>query len=150
MGSAPARRQIQTVRIFLASPSADMLEARARVAKVVREIDADPQYGAHVQLDLRRWDNPARPVLCDRAGNPQQDIVQQIGSPAECDLVIAVLAHTMGGTLPLERFAPPAGRTEPWFCTEWEVEQGLQTGRTVWLFHDQRPLADISAKAKRA
>jgi multiple sugar transport system ATP-binding protein len=75
--------EVATVRIFLASPSADTLEARARVVQVVNEIGADPLYAAHVRLDLRRWDDAARPVVCDRAVNPQQDVVQQIGSPAE-------------------------------------------------------------------
>ncbi|MET3605426.1 hypothetical protein ABIC99_003255 [Sphaerotilus sulfidivorans] len=139
----------RVVRIFLASPSADTLEARARVAQVVSEIGADPQYAPHVRLDLRRWDDPARPVVCDRAGNPQQDIVQQVGSPGECDLVIGIFAHTMGGTLPTERFPVPAEREEPWHCSEWEVEQGLIARRAVWVFHDQRPLTATGAKAKR-
>ncbi|MEY4754699.1 MAG: hypothetical protein RJA44_2374, partial [Pseudomonadota bacterium] len=148
MGPAPDR-PLKTVRIFLASPSADTLDARARVVAVIREIGADALYSVHVQLNLQRWDDPARPVVCNRAGNPQQDIIQQVGSPADCDLVIGIFAHTMGGTLPPERFAPLAGRDEPWFCTEWEVEQALQAGRDVWIWHDQRPLTDNTAKAKR-
>lgn len=128
----------QRIRIFLASPSADTLQARAVVVDVVDEINADVLYAARVQLELLRWDDRARPVICGRDGNPQQDIVRQIGTPADCDLVIGVFANTMGGTLPPERFPPPTGREAPWHCTEWEVEQGLQAGRTVWVFHDQR------------
>ncbi|MEX8517766.1 MAG: formylglycine-generating enzyme family protein [Leptothrix sp. (in: b-proteobacteria)] len=142
-------QQQYTVRIFLASPSADTLHARARVAEVVQEIGADPQYAVQVRLELRRWDDPARPVICDRSGNPQQDIVRQVGAPGECELVIGLFAHTMGGTLPADRFPPPPERDEPWFCSEWEVEQGLLAGTAVWVFHDQRPLTDTSAKAKR-
>ncbi len=141
---------VRTVRIFLASPSADTLEARARVVQVVNEIGADPLYAAHVRLDLRRWDDPARPVACDRAGNPQQDIVQQVGSPGDCELVIGIFAHTMGGTLPKDRFSVPAGRDDPWHCSEWEVAQGLGAQRSVWVFHDQRPLMTNTAQAKRA
>lgn len=136
-----------TVRIFLASPSADTLEARARVAQVVDEIGADPQYAPHVRLELRRWDDPARPVVCDRAGNPQQDIVRQIGSPGDCELVIGIFAHTMGGRLPVDRFPVPEGRDEPWFCSEWEVEQGLIARRAVWVFQDQRHPSDTSIDA---
>lgn len=128
----------QRIRIFLASPSADTLQARAAVVDVVDEINADQLYAARVRLELLRWDDPDRPVICGRDGNPQQDIVRQVGTPAGCDLVIGVFANTMGGTLPPERFPPPPGREAPWHCTEWEVEQGLQAGRTVWVFHDQR------------
>lgn len=137
---------VRTVRIFLASPSADTLEARARVVQVVNEIGADPQYAPHVRLDLLRWDDRAKPVVCDRAGNPQQDIVQQVGSPGDCDLVIGIFAHTMGGTLPAERFAPPSGRAA-WHCSEWEVEQGLLASRAVWVFQDQRQPFDTSINA---
>ena len=139
--------EVVTVRIFLASPSADTLEARARVVQVVDEINVDPQYVLHVKLDLRRWDDPARPVVCDRAGNPQQDIVKQVGSPGDCDLVIGIFAHTMGGTLPRDRFQVPEGRDNPWFCSEWEVAQGLDAKRAVWVFHDKRPLLDDSIDA---
>jgi formylglycine-generating enzyme required for sulfatase activity len=142
-------QQVKVVRVFLASPSADTLEARARVVKVVEEIGADPQYAAHVRLELRRWDDPARPVLCDRASNPQQDIVQQIGSPGDCDLVIGIFAHTMGGMLPKDRFPTPKGRRKAWHCTEWEVEQGLIAKRAVWVFQDECPLTGPAAKAKR-
>lgn len=152
IGVMPAfgrRSLIRNVRIFLASPSADTLEARARVVQVVNEIGADPLYAPHVRLDLRRWDDPARPVVCDRAGNPQQDIVQQVGSPGDCELVIGIFAHTMGGQLPADRFPVPAEREEAWYCSEWEVEQGLNARRAVWVFHDQRPLTASGAKAKR-
>jgi len=131
----------QRIRIFLASPSADTLQARAAVVAVVDEINADVLYAARVRLELLRWDDPDRPVICDRDGNPQQDIVRQIGTPADCDLVIGLFANTMGGTLPPERFPLPPGRREPWHCSEWEVEQGLQARQTVWVFHDQRPPA---------
>ncbi|MEY2873907.1 MAG: hypothetical protein RLZZ373_1278 [Pseudomonadota bacterium] len=141
--------EVATVRIFLASPSADTMEARARVVQVVNEIGADPQYAPHVRLDLRRWDDPARPVVCDRADNPQQDIVKQVGSPGDCDLVIGIFAHTMGGTLPAGRFPPPEGRDDPWHCTEWEVEQGLIAKRAVWIFQHRCPLTESSRKAKR-
>ncbi|MEX8503199.1 MAG: formylglycine-generating enzyme family protein [Leptothrix ochracea] len=132
-------RHQQVVRIFLASPSADTHEARARVVAVVDEINADLQYNVHVRLDLRRWDDPVRPVICDRSGNPQQNVVKQAADPADCDLVIGLLANTMGGTLPTDRFPPPTGHKEPWHCTEWEIEQGLSAKRAVWVFHDQRP-----------
>ena len=141
---------VVTVRIFLASPSADTMEARGCVVQVVGEINADPQYAPHVRLDLRCWDDPAQPVVCDRKGNPQQDIAQQIGSPGDCALVIGIFAHTMGGHLPRDRFPVPDGRDGAWHCSEWEVAQGLAADRSVWVFHDQRPLLTNTAQAKRA
>lgn len=132
-------QQAKSVSVFLASPTLDTWAARQEVVKVVREIAADPLYARHIRLELWRWDDPARPVICDRGGNPQEDIIQQVGSPADADLVIGLFANTMGGTLPVDRFPLPAGRSEPWHCAEWEVEQGLLAAKSVWVFHDQRP-----------
>jgi hypothetical protein len=142
-----------TVRIFLASPSADTEEARAKVVQAVDEVARDKQYGPRLSIELWRWDDPGRRVVCERGHNPQRDILKQIGSPGDCDLVIGILAHTMGGTLDDEPpFGRPPGKDRLWHCTEWEIEQGLQSwqrrrqnpdgGRTrsVWVYHDQRPL----------
>ena len=45
----------------------------------------------------------------------------------------------MGGKLPLDRFPHPAGRR--WHCTEWEIDQALQSHqqgsvRKVWIYLD--------------
>ncbi|MEX8499890.1 SUMF1/EgtB/PvdO family nonheme iron enzyme [Leptothrix ochracea] len=147
-------RHQQVVRIFLASPSVDTQEARKIVVAAVAAIQNEPSY-RHLLLDLWRWDNKQRRIVCDRSHNPQHDIEHQIGNPGDCDLVIGLFACTMGGTL-LDQ--PPFGHHpsgQLWHCSEWEVEQGLQsqrhrlagdpTGvtRGVWVFHDTSRPSDV-------
>ena len=135
--------------VFLASPSADTLNAREAVAAVVRGINVDPQYEPDVQLKLLRWDDPDRTVALSAETNGQVDVIEQVGDPARCDLLIGIFRHTLGGKLPPERFPHPDGRA--WHCTEWEVDQALQgkrvgTVRTVWRFRD---VTDFPARKAR-
>jgi formylglycine-generating enzyme required for sulfatase activity len=132
--------QPKEITIFLASPSSDTLEARQVVADVVHAINIDPAYKAKVFLKLLRWDDPDRTVALSAETNGQVDVIQQVGHPAKCDLLVGLFKHRMGGQLPPERF-PPAPDREPWYCTEWEVDQALQglakkTVRKVWRFRD--------------
>ncbi len=132
--------QPKEITIFLASPSSDTLEARQAVADVVKAINIDPAYKAKVFLKLLRWDDPDRTVALSAETNGQVDVIQQVGHPAKCDLLVGLFKHRMGGQLPPERF-PHAPHREPWYCTEWEVDQALQglaknTVRKVWRFRD--------------
>lgn len=87
-----------------------------------------------------------RGLMFEADGSPQEDIGDQIGKPDDCELVIGLFAHTMGGFLrDTKRFgmvADPKG-DRPWHCTEWEIAQALagkKAGRvrSVWLYRDQR------------
>ncbi|MFM2055767.1 MAG: hypothetical protein RLY71_152 [Pseudomonadota bacterium] len=73
-----SHKSIQSVRIFLASPSADTQDARRTVIDAVAELQAEPAH-RHLRLELLRWDNDKRRIVCDRSHNPQHDIGQQIG-----------------------------------------------------------------------
>ncbi len=133
--------------VFLASPSSDTLDARDAVARVVHRINVDLEGTVH--LRLLRWDDPDRSLALSAETNGQVDVIEQIGHPAKCDLVIGIIRHTMGGRLPPERFPHPGGRA--WHCTEWEIDQGLQglaagTVRTVWRFRD---VADFPGRKAR-
>ena len=131
--------QQQEFTVFLASPSADTLDARAAVAEAVKAINIDPGYAPHVHLQLLRWDDPDRTLALSAETNGQVDVIEQVGHPAHCDVLIGLLRHRMGGKLPAERFPHPAGRA--WHCTEWEIDQALQgkaqgSVRKVWIYRD--------------
>ena len=131
--------QAQEFTVFLASPSADTLDARQAVAEAVKAINLDPGYAPRVQLKLLRWDDPDRTLALSAETNGQVDVIEQVGHPAHCDLLIGLLRHRMGGKLPPERFPHPAGRA--WHCTEWEIDQALQgkaqgSVRKVWIYRD--------------
>ena len=99
--------------VFLASPSADTLDARKAVADVVRSINADPRYEPEVQLRLLRWDDPDRTVALSAETNGQVDVIEQVGHPARCDLLIGLFRHTLGGKLPLEWARPGRSAAGP-------------------------------------
>ena len=131
--------QQQEITVFLASPSADTLDARAAVAELVKAINLDLQDGLQVHLKLLRWDDPDRTLALSAETNGQVDVIEQVGHPARCDLLIGLLRHRMGGKLPLDRFPRPGGR--PWHATEWEIAQALQghqqgNVRKVWIYRD--------------
>ena len=141
--------QAQEFTVFLASPSADTLDARQAVAEAVKAINIDPGYAPRVQLKLLRWDDPDRTLALSAETNGQVDVIEQVGHPAHCDLLIGLLRHRMGGKLPPERFPHPAGRA--WHCTEWEIDQALQghaqgSVRKVWIYRD---VTDFPARTVR-
>lgn len=114
--------------IFLAS-SSDVVDVRACAAELVHEINAEPAYRDRLRIELRRWDDPLRPVPASATHSPQADVVAVTGHPCECDLVIGVFKHRFGTPLPVDH--PPGGyglnpQGQPWRGTEWEVSQALQ------------------------
>jgi formylglycine-generating enzyme required for sulfatase activity len=132
---------VVTVRIFLASPQSDTVLAREAVVKAVRAIGADPAYRRRFQLDLLRWDDAMRGLVFEAAGSPQRAIEVQIGKPGECDLVIGLFAHTMGGFLDVAHYGKHQKEDRPWHCTEWEIQEALEgrkAGRVreVWLYKE--------------
>lgn len=140
MGNENSGR-VKTVRIFLASPQSDTVLAREAVVKAVRAIGADPAYRRRFQLDLLRWDDAMRGLVFEAAGSPQRAIEVQIGKPGECDLVIGLFAHTMGGFLDVAHYGKHQKEDRPWHCTEWEIQEALEgreAGRVreVWLYKE--------------
>jgi Sulfatase-modifying factor enzyme 1/NACHT domain len=132
---------VVTVRIFLASPQSDTVLAREAVVKAVLAIGADPAYRRRFQLDLLRWDDAMRGLVFEAAGSPQRAIEVQIGKPGECDLVIGLFAHTMGGFLDVAHYGKHQKEDRPWHCTEWEIQEALEgreAGRVreVWLYKE--------------
>lgn len=92
---------LRTLRIFLGAPNADTAQARQAVVDVVDRINArDSIAQMKLRLQLLRWNDPLKPVAMSFAQDPQRAVLQGMCPPEQCDLVIALLAHTMGGVLP--------------------------------------------------
>ncbi|GAB1436795.1 hypothetical protein MASR2M32_30440 [Sphaerotilus sulfidivorans] len=128
-----------SIRIFLASPK-DTAEARQGVADVVETIAHDPAYRERVEIELRRWDDPNRPVPLSFRRNPQADVVEYTGDPSDCDLLVALFRHVFGSPLPEKDEGRDYGLSpdgDPWTGTEWEISQALQAGREVWIWRDK-------------
>jgi hypothetical protein len=111
----------------------------------MRYIGTDPQYQNRVELVLCQWDRKHWPISLSALQSPQLDVIQQVGDPRDCGLVICLFRHTLGGVLPL---TPPLGRSplgRPWHCTEWEINRAINAGSDadvgatsprVWIFRD--------------
>ncbi|MET3606094.1 hypothetical protein ABIC99_003929 [Sphaerotilus sulfidivorans] len=131
----------RTIRIFLASPW-DTAEARQVVAKTVQSVASDPAYRHRVEIDLRRWDDPDRPVPVSFRRNPQADVVEYVGDPADCDLVVGLFRHVFGSPLPERDDGHHYGLSpdgDPWTGTEWELHRSDVPGsrvQEVWVYRD--------------
>ena len=77
-----AMTQAQEFTVFLASPSADTLDARQAVAEAVKAINLDPGYAPRVQLKLLRWDDPDRTLALSAETNGQVDVNRAGGPPS--------------------------------------------------------------------
>ena len=127
------------IKIFLASPS-DTAPARAQVAEVVDEINADPLWRKNVHIELLRWDDTTRPVPCSFLRNPQRDVIDVTGDPAGCDLVVALFRHEFGSPLPQDEYGlSPDG--DAWTGTQWELHRAVDAARSsavrdVLVFRD--------------
>ena len=134
----------RTIRIFLASPW-DTAEARQVVAKTIQTVASDPAYRHRVEIDLRRWDDPDRPVPVSFRRNPQADVVDYVGDPADCDLVVGLFRHVFGSPLPERDDGHHYGLSpdgDAWTGTEWELHRADAPGsrvRAVWVFRDKTP-----------
>ena len=66
--------QPQEFTVFLASPSADTLDAREAVAEAVKAINIDPGYAPRVRLTLLRWDDPDRTLALSAEGEARKTV----------------------------------------------------------------------------
>lgn len=57
--------EVATVRIFLASPSADTQAARRKVVETIAELQRDGEFAGRLRLELLRWDDEMRAVMCE-------------------------------------------------------------------------------------
>ena len=84
------------VRVFVASPK-DVADERAIAFQVLNKLAEDPLVEDRVALQVVAWDKRGVPML---AGvTPQEAIVQALGRPSQCDIVIVILWSRIGTTL---------------------------------------------------
>ena len=130
-----AARSKPIVKIFIAYPG-DCKAARASIVSIIR----DPDYRWHEYFDIRLvyWEDPDQPMLGDWNTAPQSSVVQHVGHPGDCDLLIALLRHRIGSPLPEAEY----GRdefNELWTGTVWELAQAAGAGKGCWVFRDTCP-----------
>src|SRR6516164_4014028 len=110
-----------TLRVFLASPG-DVQEERAFVREYLDSVlSKDPLLPRRVDFDVISWDDPhaGTPMRADLT--PQEALLRYKGGPADCHIVIVILAARLGTHLAIDRFPRKDGsRYES--GTEWEYE----------------------------
>jgi len=120
------------VRIFIACPG-DCKAARQTIVSIVEDKD----YRWHEYFDLRLvfWEDPDQPVLGDWNTAPQSSVVQHVGDPASCDLLIALFHSRIGSPLPETEFGRDQNN-KLWTGTCWELEQASKAGSECWVFRN--------------
>ena len=78
------------VRIFIAYPG-DCKASRDQIVKLL--VDEDYRFHEHFDIRLVYWENPDQPMLGDWNTAPQTSVLEHVGKPAECDLLIALFRH---------------------------------------------------------
>jgi hypothetical protein len=123
-------RQETILQLFVASPS-DLIDERAALEDVIRELNSTWSRTLGCRLDLGRWETHAVPGI----GRDAQDVVNR-SVPQDCDIFIGML---------WSRFGTPTSRAES--GTQEEFDTALKryrhdpnSVRIVFYFKDE-PLA---------
>ena len=120
------------VRIFIAYPG-DCKASRDQIVKLL--VDEDYRFHEHFDIRLVYWENPDQPMLGDWNTAPQTSVLEHVGKPAECDLLIALFRHRIGSPLPLAEYAQDENGNR-WTGTVWELAQASRSDCTCWVFRD--------------
>jgi hypothetical protein len=147
-------RAPQAVRVFVASPK-DVADERAIAFQVLKKLSEDPLIEDRVALQVAVWDKRGVPML---AGvTPQEAVVQALGRPSECDIVIVILWSRIGTTLDPQSALGAEAPGES--GTLWEyrdaVKASRESGRPDVLVYYRTgdpgiQMADPEYKEKRA
>ena len=130
-GSKQVRGQPIVYRIFLASPG-DVSYERELARAVVEQIRGERAFRGRIDLQCIGWDQPGGEVAMEANLTPQEAIKKGLPQPSECDLVAVILWSRIGTPLPPE-YKKPDGTTYL-SGTEWEYQDAIATGTTVWLY----------------
>lgn len=130
------------VRVFLSSPG-DVSEERRLLRNVLDRIPRDPLLRERVYLDTVAYDDPDAQTPMAANESPQQSVNRYKPIPSECDLTVVILWSRFGTTLPLDQLKPDGSRYAS--GTEWEYEDALRAGKTVWVYYRRsQPIIDPS------
>ena len=98
-----------TLRVFLASPG-DVPDERAFVREFLEStLKKDPLLPGRVTFDVVSWDDPHANTTLPAHLTPQQAVIRYKGRPADCDIVVVILAARLGTHLSVGHL-PSAGR----------------------------------------
>ena len=120
------------VKIFIAYPG-DCKSARNSIVSIIE--GKDYRWHEHFDIRLVYWEDPDQPVLGDWNTAPQKSVVQHVGDPAGCDLLIALFHSRIGSPLPEAEFGRDDNDTL-WTGTCWELAQASKVGRDCWVFRN--------------
>ena len=92
---------------------------------VLRELSFDdPNLGGQVHLEPVRWDHPGRRMAFRLTSTAQQDVVERIGKPSTCQIVIGMLWSKLGQSIEHPDYRKEGGG---YFTgTEWELDEAAQ------------------------
>ncbi|MCK6580619.1 MAG: SUMF1/EgtB/PvdO family nonheme iron enzyme [Anaerolineae bacterium] len=129
------------LRVFLSSPG-DVSEERDLTQQVVESLRSDPEFNAHFELTLFRWDDLKVRLPMDADATPQKSVDVYMIKPSECDLVVVIFGVRMGTPLIMDEREYLSGTHYEYSSA---IEAKLATGRPrVWLYHSTREL-DVKA-----
>jgi len=126
----------QILRIFLSSPG-DVGEERAVVRHAVEQVQRDPLLRAPLYFEVVAYDDPYAAVPMAANQSPQESVNRYKPMPSECDLTVVLLWSRFGTKLPVDQRKPDGSRYES--GTEWEYEDALRAGKTVWVYFRRTP-----------
>jgi hypothetical protein len=124
------------VRVFLSSPG-DVSEERRLLGEVLNRVARDPMLQERVHFELSAYDDPDAQTPMAANESPQQSVNRYKRIPSECDLTVVILWGRFGTKLPADLLKPDGSRYES--GTEWEYEDALRAGKTVWVYHRRPP-----------
>jgi hypothetical protein len=122
--SRDARRAPRHLRIFLSSPG-DVEAERRHAETVIGELPYEPGLQDKVTLQAVAWDRPGARVPMHADKPAQRSVDLALGKPSECDIVVAIIAGTLGTAMEQPQYAKPDGAGF-YTGTEWELEEARQ------------------------
>jgi hypothetical protein len=123
-------RNVHQLRVFIASPG-DVPTERARLEKVVRELNLSQPSEALVQLELIRWETHTYPSF---GASPQGVINEQIG--CDFDIFIGILWSKVG--TPTSKY--PSGTLEE-FQLAYKRWQEHPNSITLMIYFKDEPIS---------
>ena len=124
----PATGERRRLQIFLSSP-ADVTDGREVARQVVEQLRQNEKIRSRADLEIVSWDDPERQIPFFANRTPQESVIEKLGRPAECDIVVVLLWARMGTPLPeTEDFTKPDG-SRYLSGTEWEYLDAFQASR---------------------
>ena len=131
-----------TLTVFIASPG-DVAEEREFVREFLESIlPLDPLVRAPVAFRVVSWDHPSAGTPMLASLTPQEAVIRFKGRPADCKIVIVILAGRMGTPLG-PAFNRPDG-SRPCSGTEWEYEDAWQAIPRPDILVYRKEIAEIS------